>query len=117
MFLQKISPRENLNMGVISANRRSVGGAISKDSFIKLSNLIDETLLNEFCRNYGFTNALHARNTVHKALVKYVKQLKKDDPDNAFAKSAEYSVITPVVSDNEVSVLVPGIDLYEVDKN
>lgn len=117
MFLQKISPRENLNIGVISANRRRIGGAISKDSFIKLSNLIDETLLNEFCRNYGFTNALHARNTVHKALVKYVKQLKKDDPDNMFAKNAEYSVITPVVSDNEVPVLVPGIDLYEVDKN
>ena len=116
MFLQKISPKETLNVGVISANRRNAG-AISKDAFVKLSDHVDKNLLSEFCKTLGFENSVHARNVLHKALVKYIKQLKKFNPDNIFAKTAAYSVIKPVISDNEFSVVVPGIDLYEVDKN
>ena len=122
MFLQQLSPRETLNMGVISSKRSWHFGQISSDTFKQASDNLEEKILKRFLRDaeirkgvtLNISSIQHARNILHKALSKYFSEHKLD---NDFTKNMAYTIIVPRFGYEEVAALTPSIDMFEVDKN
>ena len=122
MFLQQLSPRETLNMGVISSKRSWYFGQISSDTFKQVSDNLEEKILKRFLKDaeirkgvtLNISSIQHARNILHKALSKYFSEHKLD---NEFTKNIAYTIVVPRFGYEEVAALTPSIDMFEVDKN